>query len=203
MWNLVMIIGLSESIINEFFPPKTRFEKTVKPFDKFVYYFSSVLFFIGLLSIIFEIKKFDNTIHGTTLFWTAGFIGIVLAIILTTILKFTNPSVYYESRRRYTVHFGLLIGMFLVTISITGFINHYFANKEKICKNYIIIRKGISGGRGKEYFINLKLGSNNEERFSIGKTRFDNFNEGEEIELCMVKGKFGFDYVTDFNKIKN
>jgi hypothetical protein len=201
MWNLIMIISLSQEIIDEFFPPKIRYEKETKPFDKFMYYFSSILFFVGLIGQIFEIRKFDNTINGTKLFWTAGTIGIIIAILLTAILKIKFPSVYYESKRRYTVHFGLFLGLFLITTAMTGFINHYFADNIKTCKKYIIKKKGTSGGRSTEYFIHLVTNSNNDERFSIGKTRYDNFNEGEEIELCVVKGKFGYDYVTEFNKI--
>lgn len=203
MWNLIMIVQFSQSIIDDFFPPKIKFERTAKTFDKFAYYFSSTLFFVGLISLIFEIRNFDNTIHGTKLFWTAGGIGISLAILITYILKTTNPSIYFESKRRYTVHFGLFIGLFLLTTSIAGFTNHYFADGNKICKKYTIKRKGISGSKTKEYFINLKLEDNSEERFTITKSKFDNFNEGEEIELCIFRGKFGFDYVTEFNKLTN
>lgn len=68
MWNLIMIIRLSQNIIDAFFPPKTQFEKTVKPFDKSIYYFSSILFLFGLISQMLEIRNFDNTIHGAKLF---------------------------------------------------------------------------------------------------------------------------------------
>ncbi|MDN4029344.1 hypothetical protein [Chryseobacterium gambrini] len=42
----------------------------------------------------------------------------------------------------------------------------------------------------------------NDERFSISKTKYEMLKEEEEqIELCTVKGTFGFDYVTEFNKV--
>lgn len=202
LWNLIMIIRRSQHIIDAFSPPKTQVEKTVKPFDQFVSSLSSILFIVGLISQMLENRNFDNTIHGTKLFWTAGLIGIGLAMLLTIILKTTHPSVYYESKRRYTVHFGVFLGLFLLTTATAGFINHHFADKNKVCKSYTIIRKETSGGKTKEYYINLKIDDNNEERFSVGKTRFERFNEGEEIELCTVNGKFGFDFVTDFNKLE-
>jgi hypothetical protein len=200
MYQLIQIITRSQLIADNFFPPKTLYEKTTKPFDKFVYYFATTFFFTGLICQIFEIRNFDNTINGTKLFWTAGFIGIAIAIVLTGVLKLKFPSVYYESKRRFTVHFGLFLGCFLLVPAVVGFINHHYADNNKICKTYMIKRKGISGSRSKEYFIHLTLENNKEERFSIGKTRYENFNEGEEIELCMMQGKFGFDYVTEFNK---
>ncbi|SHG26773.1 hypothetical protein SAMN05443549_10356 [Flavobacterium fluvii] len=203
MYQLIQIIGLSQLIVDDFFPPKTLYEKTTKPFDKFIYYFSFTLFFIGLISLTFEIRNFDNTINGTKLFWTAGFTGIAIAIIVTIILKLTRPSIYYESKRRYTVHFGFFVGLFLISTSLTGFVNHHFADNIKICKKYIIERKSTSNGRtSNEYFFYLKTENNNEERLSVGKTRYKNYEEGEKIELCMLKGKFGFLFVKEFNKVK-
>ena len=155
MYHLLQIIALSQLIIDDFFPPKIAYERKTKPFDKFVYYFSNTLFFVGLLSLIFEIRKFDNTINGTKLFWTAGSVGITIAIILTIILKTKFPSVYVDSTRRYTVHFGLFIGFFLFTTALTGFVNHNFSDGIKAYKNYKILRKGKSDGRTTEYYIYL------------------------------------------------
>lgn len=201
MYQLIQIIGLSQLIIDDFFPPKTQYENKVKPFDKFVYYFSSTLFFVGLISLIFEIRNFDNTINGIKLFWTSGFVGVLFAILLTFVLKIKFPSVYFESKRRYTVHFGLFIGFFLLSTAVTSFINHYFSDNLKTCKNYVINRKGKSGGRSTEYFIYLTFENVGEERFSIGEKRYEQFEEGEEIEICKIKGKLGFEYVTEFKKI--
>lgn len=201
IYQFIQIIGQLQFIIDDFFPPKTFCENTTKSFDKFVYYFSSTLFFIGIICLIFEIKNFDNTINGTKLFWIAGLIGIGFATILTIILKLTKPSIYYESKRRFTVHFGLFIGLFLISTALTGFINHSYADKIKICNKYTIERKGTSSGRSTEYYFFLTVENNNQERFSVGKTRYQSFEEGEEIELCMLKGKFGFNYVTEFNKV--
>lgn len=201
MYQIIQIIGLSQLIIDDFFPPKTFFEKKVKPFDKFIYYFSSTIFFIGLLFLIFEIRNFDNTINGTKLFWTSGLAGIVIASILTLILKLITPSVYYESKRRYTVHLGLFIGLFLTSTSVAGFVNHHYAYPTIFRKIYKIERKSTSSGKSTEYFFFLKMDNDIEERFSVGKTRYNTFEEGEEIELGILKGKLGFDYVTEFKKI--
>lgn len=203
MYNLLLIISFSQLIIDDFFPPKTAFEKVTKPFDKFMYYFSSALFFVSLVFLIFEIRKIDNTINGTQLFWRAGFSGVVLAILITIILKVRNPSVYFESKRRYVVHFGLFIGLFLLTAATTSFINHFYAAPTESCKQYTILEKAISGSRNKEHFIHIITENNTKERFSIKKVLYDELTEGGEIELCMLKGKLGYDYVAKFNTIKN
>ncbi|MFV0146063.1 hypothetical protein OBJ68_12795 [Empedobacter falsenii] len=201
MYQLIQIIGLSQLIIDDFFPPKTYSEKETKPFDKFIYYFSSTLLFVGLFSLIFEIRNFDNTINGIKLFWTTGLVGVLIAILLTIILKIGFPSVYYDSKRRYTVHFGLFVGLFLLSTAVLGFVNHHFADQTTFCKKYPIKRKSTSSGRSTEYFFYLLMENNNEERFSVHKTLYNNFDEAEQIEVCMQKGKLGFNYVTEFKKI--
>ncbi len=201
MYQLIQIIGNSPMIVDDFFPPRVEEEKTVKPFDKFMYYFSSILFFMGLVALIFEIRKFDNTINGTKLFWTSGLVGIGLAIAVTVILKLTHPSVYYESKRRFVVHSGLFIGLFLVSIAMTGFINHHFADPDPVCEKYRIERKSISGSRTPEYFFFITIKNHHEERFSVRKQIYDRFSAGEELELCMLKGRLGFDYVIAFKKV--
>ncbi|MHC0442607.1 hypothetical protein [Flavobacterium sp. 3-210] len=203
MYQLIQIVATSQLIIDDFFPPKVSDEKKAKSFDKSVYYFSTTLFFIGLISLLFEIRNFENTINGAKLFWLGGLTGIVVAIILTIILKLTTPSVYYESKRRYTVHLGLFIGFFLTSTALTSFVNHYFSYPTAFYKNYKIESKSISGGRSTEYFFFLRMENGYEERFSVGKTKYNNFEEGEEIKLGLLKGKLGFDYVTAFKKQSN
>lgn len=200
MYQIILLVGKSQIIIDDFFPPKTYYEKKTNSFDKFLYYFATALTIVGLLSLLFEIKNFDNTIQGSKLFWIAGLGGMVMALIITLLLKTFHPSVYDESKRRYTVHLGLFIGFFLVSAALSGFCNHHFATPSTFSKNYVIERKSIGGHRSKEYFFILTI-DNNEERFSVGQTRYDNFSEGEQIELSMLKGKLGFDYVTEFKKV--
>ncbi|MGH2667191.1 hypothetical protein [Flavobacterium sp.] len=202
MYQLLILTQSSQFIVDAFFPPKVAYEKTSKPFDRFMYRFASGLFGTGLIALLFEVRKIDNTINGTSLFWTSGLVGIGLAVLLTVLLKRTNPSVYDESRRRYTVHFGLFVGLFLLSAAGGSFINHFFADENENCASYTLLRKGISGSRSKEHFIFLLLQNNNEERFSIDESLYDKSREGGKIELCTIKGQLGFECVTDFNAIE-
>jgi|GEM_PF-2567153 len=200
MYQLIMLIQLSPDIVDDFFPPRKTFERTVNRFHKFMYYFASVFFFTSIICLLFEIRQFDNTIRGLRLFWTGGLTGIGIAILLTVILKLVSPGIYDESKRRFTIHAGLFLGCFFMTAAATGFINHFFADKTEFCRNYIIQSKDTSSGRSTEYYFFLEVEEGYEERFSVGSKRYDSFEEGEEIELCMMKGKFGWDVVRKFNK---
>lgn len=203
MYQLIIIIKLSQLIIDDFFPPKISPGKNISRFNKVMSYFATALFFVALIFQIFEIRNFDNTIHGANLFWMAGFAGIGLAVILTILLKLLRPDVYDESDSRFTVHFGLFVGLFLLTPALTGFINRHFAAPTTFCEKYMIASKSTSTGRSPEYYLFIKLDSHHEERFSVSRAQYDSFEEGEEIELCMVKGKLGFDLVKDFKKTED
>ena len=85
--------------------------------------------------------------------------------------------------------------------ALTGFVNHHFADHAIFCKKYSIIRKSTSSSLTTEYYFYLLMENNKEEWFSVCKTLFNNFEEDEQIELCMQKGRFGFDYVTEFKKV--
>jgi hypothetical protein len=199
MYNLIVIVQSSQQIIDDFFPPKTFQEKTPRPFNKFMYRFATGWFFAGLVCLIFGILTFDNTLNGISLFWRSGGVGIGIAALVTIVLKRLAPGVYYESNRRYSVHAGLFLGFFMVTASAGGFINHYFAGEE-YCKTYIVKSKSISGGRHTAHYIKLVI-NGNEERFDVGRERYDAFESGEPIQLCMLKGRLGYDYVTAFNTV--
>lgn len=200
MYQLLLMIALSPLTINAFFPPKVLYEEKPKRFDTFMYYFSSAMFFVGLVCLIFEIRTIDNTINGIQLFWLSGLSGVVLAAVVTLLLKLFHPSVYYESKRRYMVHSGLFLGFFLFMAATASFVNRTFAEKEEVCVAYEIIRKGTSSSRrgSKEYFIFLNVPSNKEERFAIDKALHQQLSEGGYVELCKVKGTLGFDFVTGF-----
>lgn len=201
MCQLILIIGMSQIIVDDFFPPKTYYEKTTKRIDKFIYYFAMTLFFGGLVFEIFEISVIDNTINGATFFWKSAFIGVAIASLITIILKLTNSSVYDESSRRYSVHFGLFIGFFLFIPAIASYINHTYAENNINCKTYEIVRKSTGGKRNKSSWLFLKLDNKSEERFDVSRVFYDKVSEGGQVQLCTKKGKLGYDFVEKFKTI--
>ncbi len=198
LYNLLLVVGMSLYIVDDFFPPKTYNEKRAKPFDKFMYYFASGLFGFGMLFLVFELKTIDNTLNGVTLFWRAGGCGVGVAVLVTVLLKLLTPSVYDESKRRYMVHFGLFVGLFLLAAALGSFINHRFADNQETCVNYTVIRKGTGGKRNKSSYLFIKVESLHEERFEVSRDFYNEVIEGAPVKLCIQKGQLGFDFVTTF-----
>ena len=201
IYHLLMIIGMSPLIIDDFFPPKTYSESKTKPFDNFVYRFATGFCFVGLVFQIFEIRRMDNTIGGTQFFWTYALIGILIAAVVTAILKLKSPSVYFESSRRFTVHFGLFLGFFLTTPATASFINHYFSDSRIDCTKYKIVRKSTGGNRQKASWLFLQI-NGHEERFDVARNLWNSVNEGGLVVLCTKKGQLGHDFVDEFKTVE-
>ncbi|WP_281235150.1 hypothetical protein [Flavobacterium gelatinilyticum] len=199
LYQIIAIIKVCEYLINEYFPLKTPSNKIAKPLDKFFHYFALTIFFSGLLGLIFEIRNFDRTINGAVFFRNTCFIGIGIGIAFAVLLKILSPSVYDENNRRYTVISGFILGFFLLTPSVSSFVNHTLADEQRVCKNFTITETRITKKRSKEYFVYLDMEDHRNERFSVNKNK--TFYKGEQIELCILKGRLGYDYVVEFNKM--
>ena len=156
------------------------------------------IFFSGIVFEIFEIRVIDNTINGTGLFWKSGLLGISIAAMLILFLKKISPSVYNESDRRFSIFFGLHIGLFLLIPAIISFINHKFSQDSEVCLNYDVTRKSIGGKRNESSWIFLKMNDKNDERFEVSRDFYNTVEEGKKIQLCTKTGTFGYSFVTDF-----
>jgi hypothetical protein len=198
---VLVIVGTSKDIVDDFFPPKTYNETTTKPFDSFMVYFAITLFFLGLFFELFEIKIIDNTLGGSALFWKSAFVGIFIAIILTIILKLTKSTVFDESDRRFSVYFGLFIGFFLFIPALASFINHTFSDNKIDCQTYQIARKSLGGKRDETSWLFLHMNNNSIERFEVNRNFYERVYEGGEIKLCTKKGKLGYDFVVKFETL--
>ncbi len=200
MYQVIMIVSLSQLIIDSFFPPVICIETKIKPFDRFMYYFASVFFFTSLVFLLFEMRRFENTLGGTNLFWKAGLLGIATASLITIIIKRTNPSVYFESKRRYTVHFGIFVGCFFWSASIGSFINLFYAEPSINTKEFVLKRKSTGGKSNSSHWLFLQTKPSSEERFEVTETFFETVEEGQTILLDTQKGKLGYDVITSFRK---
>jgi hypothetical protein len=200
MYQVIMIVTMSQQIIDDFFPPKTYKDARTKPFDNIVYRLAPGLFFAGLVFEIFEIRRMDNTIGGARFFWMYASLGIVIAVVVTILLKLKSPSIYFESRRRITVHFGLFLGFFLFVPASASFINHALSDSRIDCNKCKIISKSTGGRRNKSSWIFLKI-NGREERFDVTRTFWNGVNEGGLVVPCTQKGYLGYDFVKEFKTV--
>ena len=59
MYQLILIVGMMQSLVDDFSPLRT-YEKKTTVVDKVVYRLAGALFFLGLVFQVFEISKIDS-----------------------------------------------------------------------------------------------------------------------------------------------
>ena len=201
---IILVYGLYQSIrllsqlqrfIDDIFPPKLSSSARVEKIHKFFYYGSQVLFYSAIFFHLGISRWTRNTIFVKELFLFSFSIGLAIAIIITIILTIKKPSIYFESTRRMTVHFGIFLGFSLFLPALAIFTNHIFADKQVICKT-VKVDSLTKEGRYETAWLNVTL-EKEVERFHISKKLFEELEEGEEIQLCTKIGALGFEFVQE------
>lgn len=117
---------------------------------------------------------------------------------MTILLKIFWPGVYDEGKRRFAVHFGFFVGLFLLGGALAGMVNHYLAGPAVSCEKHVIVEKTTNNSRGKKYYLLVRWDGSREERFTVGYLLYDNYNEGDEINIRMGMGRLGYEFVKEF-----
>lgn len=198
MYQFLILIRIGGLYFNEFFPPKTYNETKTKPFDKFMYYFASVLFPLGVITALFGMGKIEDTINGMTLFWNWAFIGLGVALSLNLVLHITNPFVYYESKRRSIMYLGSFLGFFMIFPFTAGLINYAFSDTTVTYRNYRVEEK-ITGSKG-AHWIMVKTRPDENERFDVSRGLYDILSTGGTVKMSIKKGKLGYEVVIKKDK---
>ena len=184
IFQVIIIIGLFMDIVAE-----TEFSWLEK--------FWIASFIVAFIIFLLQLKNQENTIDETKLVWTARAVGFGLATTLTIIIKIIRQSVCSEYNGNYIV---LFVVLFFLSSVLFMHVNYQYADNVKTCETYAINNKR-SVGRTPVYVINVTFDDATEKEFSVGKRRYDTFNKGDTVEICIAKGLFGFDFASDFNKI--
>jgi hypothetical protein len=157
---------------------------------------------IGVGSIFFVLRDFEQTIGGYELFWKLSFFSLIISIFCVFILsRFYNLN---NEKKFYNI-LSISICFFLLVPNIGIFINKYI-NKEKERKqeieiNYKYINPGSRGSETYEIFIKTDFDKN--ERLDIKKEFYESISNNQIVVLTLSKGILGYNYVKKIEKIEN
>ena len=123
------------------FPTETIREEKPKLKDKIWSHISMVLFFSGLVFLIFQMSNIENIIEESNFWKNFGFLGFSFSLICLFFLYKFQPSVFSESGRRYSVIFGFVLGLTALTISTSSFLNKKKLKKKPYNLNLLLAVK--------------------------------------------------------------
>lgn len=179
-----------------FFPVKPNIIRPVGPRYKGIYYASIGLFWVAIISSIFEMDKIDNTIKGIELFWQYGLTGIFVSVVLLLFIELMAKSVYNIFGRRFSISFALGVGLFLLFPTTASYYNRSYASDTIQCEKYTVVSKNRLGfqNRYKSSYINVEI-EKKTERLKVYSELYDKLAINDSVELCIKKGALGFSFV--------
>tara|TARA_R110001592_G_C12929018_1_gene729268 strand:- start:31 stop:780 length:750 start_codon:yes stop_codon:yes gene_type:complete len=200
--SLIWFVTNSEELLFYIFPTKTIREKKSKFKDKVWSHISMVLFFSGLVLLIFQMNNIENIIEESSFWKNFGFLGFSFSLICLFFLYKFQPSIFSESGRRYSVVFGFILGLTSLTISTTSFLNKKNAEKEIIQSEFIINRKSTGGKKNKSHWVFIKI-RESERRFVVKPNLWNKLKVGDKVLLKLQKGSFEYDFVNEIKPTAN
>jgi len=202
--SLIWFISNSEELLFYIFPTKTIREKKpkLKLKDKIWSHISMVLFFSGLVFLIFQMSNIENIIEESSFWKNFGILGFSFSLVCLFFLNKFQPSVFSESGRRYSVIFGFVFGLSGLTISTSSLLNKTNANKETIRSEFTVRRKSTGGKKNKSHWIFITI-KQSERRFEIKPNLWNNLKVGDTVLINLQKGYYEYDFVTEIKPTAN
>ncbi|EOG6905665.1 hypothetical protein ACLH3R_002289 [Flavobacterium psychrophilum] len=155
---------------------------------------------IGVVSILFVIRDFEQTIGGYILFWKLSYLSLTFSILCVFIL---NSFYNFRNEKRFYNILSISICFFLLIPNIGIFINkHISTEKERIQEikiNYKKINPQARGNDSYEIFLLTEYDKN--ERLDIKKEFYETITDDQIVALTLSKGILGYNYVKNIKKI--
>jgi hypothetical protein len=135
----------------------------------------------------------DNYFNWISFTAFSIFSGVILSYIIYYFIYYFEPKVKtYKNTQGFKLIHILILTFVLTSFGICRLMNE-FNNNEINCKKYVIKEMGESGSRQRAYYVFINT-RNGRERLSFGKTFNENHRIGDTINLCLIRGKLGFEY---------
>jgi hypothetical protein len=154
---------------------------------------------IGIVSIFFTLRDFEQTIGGYVLFWKLSFFSLIFSVLCVFIL---NKFYDFRNEKRFYNIVSISICFFLLIPNIGIFINKNVSNqtenKQKIEINYKNINHHSRGEDSYEIFIKTEYDNN--ERLEIEKEFYESIHDNQIVLLTVKKGILGYNYVLKIEK---
>lgn len=158
------------------------------------------LSFVGIISSLFTLRDFEQTIGGYNLFWKLAFLSLIFSLICISIL---NKHINFDNEKRFYNILSVCICFFLLLPNLGIFINKYVSleteNKQITTINY----KQESHSRSTSYSIFIRTEFDKNERLDVNKDFFNSITNNQIIALTLKKGILGYNYVSKIEKKNN
>lgn len=202
MYQVIKIIIISQSLIDDFFPTKNDERVSDALPNQIIYNSAMTIFVCGLISIYSQITPLENTVRGGRFFLWSSIIGLFVGVALIFAFKSKFPTLLNQSDRRFVIVCGFIIGFFLLVPAIANLLNSRFSSGKTDCVELPVAQKFTEGTNNSSFHVRMKI-DGREEKFEITRETFDVISVGDSLNLCIKHGLMGYDFIEGFPSISH
>lgn len=200
---LVQLFNSSDALLQRILPNKNRVNLIDK---KLIYYLSTSILFIGLVLLIIELLQFERVLRPGDFWKIYYFFGIVLALLTVYSLPIISSDLYATGKRRFSITWGILIGLPFIVLSIASMTNRIWSSSNLRTKQYVVVdRDAIKTRRSKSlnYQLTIPIDKDHSKDLVVDEILYQSTSIGDSITLVLKNGLLNFEIIQEIKTNAN
>lgn len=142
-------------------------------------------------------KMHENDFGGLRFLWVSLAAGAVIGFLICRSIIFFYSHWTYLQQHKHQFYVEVIFAGIFLAACLGPFINQYANDKPAICNSFIIEPSDRQKNTQSKYITLLT--ERGKERFEPSNRILSKLHNGDSVlELCIKKGRLGFDYVDEF-----
>lgn len=173
---------------------KNQVNKSTEKKFSIIGWISLLFAFSSIATVSYGFSELENYFQELRFGMLLSIVGVFsgLTFYYLVLCPLVSGLINYKDNN-WSPPIGFLIGFLGISFGLGVYFNKQ-NSKIKYCNDIIVDRKSQSAGRFSSNYIFVTI-NNKTERLKCTTESWNNISEGEFINLCIIKGKLGFDYI--------
>jgi hypothetical protein len=165
-----------------------------------VYRLSTLIFFAGLVLLISEILEFETVLRPGD-FWRIYYsLGLLISIGLVFVLPLVSKDLYASGKRRFSIFWGMLLGMPFIILSFSSKVNRWMASENNYMETFSVLEKSTDEIRNTnrfEYYLTISTGEDATKDLLVEQSIYETALIGSSVTLELKEGYLGFKIIEE------
>ena len=163
-------------------------------------FFRLILILMALISLV-SWAFVDFNLGNFKLAWISVIIGLIVAWLISYFIDRLIPEIALREKS-IKPNIGVLIGAIFMNVSPLIFqnVNKNIYNGIENCKSYKVLDKSKSTGRRPHFSFKVML-DDKKRTIDCEEVVWDKIEINKSVEICIVNGGFGFDYIKNLSPL--
>jgi len=200
---LIKLFNTSDVLLPRILPNKNRVNLIDK---KHIYCLSTAILFTGLIFLIFEILRFEKVLRPGDFWKTYYSLGVVMALLTVYSLPIISFDLYSTGKRRFSITWGVLIGLPFIVLSIASMTNRIWSSDNLWTENFVVVERDAIKKRKSnklQYQLTIPINKEQSKDLVVEEILFNNTSIGDSITLVLKNGLLNFEIIEEIKTNAN